>query len=307
MLSYRHAYHAGNHADVLKHLVLVQLLGYLAQKDKPFWYVDTHAGAGLYPLDSVEALKNAEFEGGIGRLWRDFGLSAMRTDSETSPIPLHPQSPHVPSTALPAALSAYLAQVRALNPGGRLTRYPGSPQIARQMLRAQDRLRLFDLHSTDSRLLRAQIADVDARVIAVAGDGFAGLRSVLPPPTRRALVLIDPSYEDKQDYRDVVSALDDALRRFASGTYLVWHPLLDRRDSVQLPNALKALRDHDWLHVVLQVKTPAAHGFGMHGSGLFIVNPPWTLPDALREAMPVLVSTLGEDAGASFTLEHTIV
>lgn len=280
MLSYRHAFHAGNSADVLKHMVLVNLLEHLARKDKPFWYIDTHAGAGLYRLDTAAALKNAEFNDGIGRLWALPGL--------------------------PPAIEAYVAQVRLRNPGGRLLHYPGSPQIARQMLRPQDRLRLFDLHSTDSRLLASQVADPDPRVIMMASDGFTGLKSLLPPPTRRALVLIDPAYEDRTDYRTVVRALDDSLRRFASGVYLLWYPLLQRREAIQLPGALTRLRERDWLHLQLQVKAPSEDGIGMHGSGLFVLNPPWTLPATLHEAMPTLVSLLGTDASARYTMEHTI-
>lgn len=280
MLSYRHSFHAGNHADVVKHMVLVQLIDHLEQKDKPFSYIDTHAGAGLYPLDSAAALKNSEFNTGIARLWDKAGL--------------------------PAAVESYLAQVRALNPGGRLTRYPGSPQIARQLLRPQDRLRLFDLHSTDSRLLASQVAQPDKRVVMAATDGFAGLKALLPPPPRRALVLVDPSYEDKQDYKTVVTAIHDALRRFASGVYLVWYPLLQRREAVRLPIALAALRERDWLHLQLQVKAPSEDGLGMHGSGLFVFNAPWTLPATLRDAMPALVTLLGQDNSAHYTLTHTI-
>ena len=283
MLSYRHAFHAGNHADVFKHIVLVELLDHLAQKDKPFWYIDTHAGAGVYALDSPAALKNAEFENGIGRLW--------------------PKQPAQP--ALPGAIERYLAVVRAGNPGARLLRYPGSPKIALQSMRQQDRAHLFDLHSTDRKLL-ASLGEHDRRVRVVAGDGFAGLKALLPPPPRRALVLIDPSYEDKQDYRTVVAAVDDALHRFASGVYLVWYPLLARREAVQLPPALARLRERDWLQVELQVKAPAEDGIGMHGSGLFVFNPPWTLPDTLRAVMPVLVDKLGQDAAARFTLQHRI-
>jgi 23S rRNA (adenine2030-N6)-methyltransferase len=280
MLSYRHGFHAGNHADVLKHMVLADLLRHLGQKDKPYWYIDTHAGAGIYALDSPAALKNAEFDQGIGRLWSQKNL--------------------------PAPIEQYVAQVRALNPRGRLVRYPGSPQIALQMLRPQDRLRLFDMHTSDLKLLGQQIGDADRRALVTAGDGFAGLKALLPPPPRRALVLIDPSYEVREDYRAVVDAMDDSLRRFATGTYLVWYPLLSRREAVQLPIALTRLREQDWLQVELQVKAPSEDGVGMHGSGLFVFNPPWTLPDMLRSAMPVLVDLLGQDADARFTLQHRI-
>ena len=277
MLSYRHAFHAGNHADVLKHTVLVHLLRYLTQKDKPLWFVDTHAGAAAYLLDEAYAAKNAEYESGIARLW-------ARTD-------------------LPQPLSDYVGQVRALNPDGALRRYPGSPQLALQLLRKQDRLRLFELHSTESQLLQQYFRGDSPRAIVEAGDGFAGLQSVLPPPSRRALVLIDPSYEDKGDYRQVLAALRDAQKRFRAGVYAVWYPQVQRRESSQLPELLKQLQEKDWLHVTLTVKKPETSGFGLHGSGMFILNPPWLLPEALRAVLPYLAKVLAQDAAAAFSLE----
>lgn len=278
MLSYRHAFHAGNHADVLKHLILVQITRYLCQKDKPFWYVDTHAGAGAYALDSGHAAKLAEYRDGIGRLWG-------RKD-------------------LPPAVADYVALVREMNSGGALKSYPGSPWFALQTMREDDRLRLFELHSTDSRLLQRNFKDTGKRVGIQAADGFEGLKSVLPPPPRRGLVLIDPSYEDKHDYQRVPRALREALERFAIGTYVIWYPQLSRMESRELPEKLKRVAAKDWLHVALTVGAPADDGFGMHGSGLFIVNPPYVLHDTLRTAMPWLVQVLGRDAQAGFTLEQ---
>ena len=280
MLSYRHAFHAGNHADVLKHLVLVQLLRYLTQKDKPLWFVDTHAGAAAYALDEGYATKNAEYDSGIARLWD-------RSD-------------------LPQPLADYVAAVRAFNGSGALRRYPGSPQLATQLLRAQDRLRLFELHSTESRLLQQYFREDAPRVIAQAGDGFAGLQAVLPPPSRRALVLIDPSYEDKGDYRQVLAALREAQKRFASGIYAVWYPQVQRRESRLFPEQLKQLQQKDWLHVSLSVKNPVASGYGLHGSGMFILNPPWLLPQALDATMPYLAKLLAQDAAAAFSLEYKL-
>ena len=280
MLSYRHAFHAGNHADVLKHAVLVHLLAYLAQKDKAFWYVDTHAGGAGYTLDDAWAQKNAEYESGIARLWD-------RKD-------------------LPASIASYVAQVRALNPDGRLRTYPGSSQIAMRMLREQDRMRLFELHSTESRGLQAHYAKDAPRVMVQAGDGFDGLKSVLPPPSRRGLVLIDPSYEDKRDYARARAALEDALQRFATGVYVLWYPIVQRSESERFPEQLKQLQRKDWLHASLTVKSPAADGYGLHGSGLFVLNPPWTLPAMLAEALPYLRDVLGQDAGAGFELESEL-
>jgi len=285
MLSYRHGFHAGNHADVLKHLVFVQLLRHLALKDKAFWCVDTHAGAALHDLGSVFAQKHREYESGIARLWaRD---------------------------KLPRALAEYREEVRRANPDGVLRFYPGSPQLALQLLRPQDRLRLFELHSTESRTLAeyfspARQGAAAKRVAVTAGDGFELLKSVLPPPPRRGVVLLDPSYEDRNDYRHVVVALREGLERFATGTYAVWYPQVQRRESRQLPESLERLPGVDWLHVTLSVKRPQADGFGLHGSGMFVVNPPHTLTKMLREAMPVLLNLLAQDDGAAFTLnEHS--
>lgn len=281
MLSYRHAFHAGNHADVLKHAVVVQLLEHLTQKDKAFWYIDTHAGAGLYALDHAYAQKKAEFETGISRIWQ------AAADGQT----------------LPPFLDEFLDQVRAQNPDGNLRHYPGSPWLAWQMLREQDRLRLFELHSTEIQVLRDNFRGAGRKVMLYDGDGFNGIKAILPPPPRRALVLIDPSYEDKQDYARTVQALEDSLERFATGVYAIWYPQVQRRESIQLPAQLMRLPLKSWLHVTLTVKHPVEGGLGLHGSGMFIVNPPWRLKETIEEAMPLLVDLLGQDAGASYTLE----
>jgi 23S rRNA (adenine2030-N6)-methyltransferase len=277
MLSYRHAFHAGNHADVLKHAVLVSILDYLKQKDKPFWYVDTHAGAGVYDLAATEAKKNAEFAAGIGRLWQ----------------PSNRQS-------APSILDAYFEAIAALNPDGVLRLYPGSPAFAAQRLREQDRLRLFDLHPRDVDILCAHFAG-DRRVLVSASDGFTGLKALLPPPPRRAVVLIDPPYEIKDDYQKVEAALADGQKRFASGTYIVWYPLLPRAEAQELPERLIAL-GLSALRVELQVDKPAEE-FGLYGSGLFIVNPPWTLFAQLEELLPWLQERLALSDSAAVRLE----
>ncbi len=281
MLSYRHAFHAGNHADVLKHLVLVQLIDYLKQKDKPFWVIDTHAGAGLYALDAGQATKLAEHEGGISRLWG-------RND-------------------LPPAVAAYVDQVRPLNErnaDGRLNAYPGSPWIAWKLLRPEDRLRLFELHSTDIKTLADNFREGGRQVMVTHGDGLAGLKSLLPPPPRRALTLIDPSYETAGDYREVVKTLAEAIKRFPIGTYAVWYPILSKPEARALPEKLKALGAKSWLNATLTVRKQPAGTYGMPGSGMFILNPPWTLEKTLAETLPWLVEALGEDGGAGFTLEY---
>ena len=281
MLSYRHAFHAGNHADVLKHFLLVQMMRHLCRKEAPFWVIDTHAGAGLYALDAGYATQLAEHADGIGRLW--------------------------PRDDLPAALADYVGLVRGLNPDGVLRAYPGSPWIAFQLLRPQDRLRLFELHPGDSPLLQQNFRAAGKRVVVALADGFAGLKALLPPPSRRALVLIDPAYEVKDDYRQVPETLDDGLKRFATGSFALWYPQLQSFKSRQLPERLKARMQSSagsWLHVSLTVSSPAADGFGMHGSGMFLINPPWTLRDSLLEVMPYLVKTLGQDGGAAYALEQ---
>jgi 23S rRNA (adenine2030-N6)-methyltransferase len=284
MLSYRHAFHAGNHADVLKHCAFVHLLRHLAQKDKAFWCIDTHAGAAWYDLRGEYARRSGESESGIGRLWG-------RAD-------------------LPAALEPYLEQVRACNAArgaaGALQCYPGSPWVAERLLRKRDRLRLFELHSTESRLLKEYFRAAAPRVIAQAGDGFEGLLTLLPPPPRRGLALIDPSYEDKNDYRRVIASLRGALERFATGTYAVWYPQVRRVEAQQFPDKLKRVQARGWLHVTLTVKMPPADGLGLYGSGLFVINPPYTLPGILAPVMPYLVKTLGQDDSARFTLESNL-
>jgi 23S rRNA (adenine2030-N6)-methyltransferase len=281
MFSYRHAFHAGNHADVLKHVVLVHVLRHLAAKDTPFWVVDTHAGAGLYALDGEWATKRSEFADGIGRLW-------TREDA-------------------PSAVADYLAVVRALNPDGSLRHYPGSPFIALPHLRARDRLRLFELHVNEVEVLAANLdaagRDAARRTLVTRADGFSGLRALLPPPPRRGLILIDPSYEDKRDYARVVDALREALARFATGCYAIWYPQVQRAEPAELVRRLSRLPDLRWLHAGLAVRTPSADGLGLHGSGMFVVNPPWTLAAALRESLPWLASTLAQDDGAHWTLD----
>ncbi|MEO1766040.1 23S rRNA (adenine(2030)-N(6))-methyltransferase RlmJ [Thiobacter aerophilum] len=280
MLSYRHAFHAGNHADVLKHVVLVQILRHLARKDTPFWVIDTHAGAGLYALNSEPAVRLAEYREGIGRLWQ--------------------------MQKRPAAVAEYVAEVRAANPDGRLRVYPGSPWLAWRALRAKDRLRLFELHGTDSALLVSHLREAGRQVSITASDGFSGMQALLPPPPRRGLVLIDPAYERREEYGRVVQTLREGLKRFATGIYAIWYPRLARVESQRLPQRLKAAAGgRPWLHASLTVCAPREDGFGLSGSGMFVVNPPWTLRAPLAEALPWLAKVLGQDATATYGLEET--
>ena len=290
MFSYRHAFHAGNHADVLKHFIAIQLLQYLNQKDVAYSYIDTHSGAGVYQLDGNFASKNAEYETGIARLWE-------RSD-------------------LPAPLQEYVDLIKGMNPSGKLRYYPGSPYCAEQVAREHDRLRLSELHPADAKLLADNFRKLEEhkaaqgirptvrgkRIIIERSDGFASLKALLPPPSRRAMVLIDPPYEDKQDYKKVKDALAIALERFPSGSYAVWYPLLQRMESRQFTDKLKQLPNIEWLNVVLTTRTPGPDGFGLHSSGMFMINPPYTLEPMLKEVMPFLVQALGSDSGARFTL-----
>lgn len=280
MLAYRHAFHAGNHADVLKHVVLLQLLRHLALKDKGVRIIDTHAGAGVYALDSPQALKNGEFLQGIARLWT------------------------LPDA--PAAVADYLQQLRVLNPGGTLRRYPGSPQLARQLLRPQDQLRLFELHPADYQALEQHLGGV-AGVELRQADGFTALKGQLPPPTRRALVLVDPSYEGHADYERVLEALREGLRRFAQGMYMVWYPVVTKPGAAAMVQGLKTLAPAGWLHARLTLQQPDAQGFGLAGSGIFVINPPHTLFGQLQELLPWLVRQLGQYPGASHSLEQHAV
>jgi 23S rRNA (adenine2030-N6)-methyltransferase len=278
MLSYRHAFHAGNHADVLKHTVVVQLLRYLGKKDKAYWYIDTHAGAGAYSLQEGYATKTAEYETGIAKLWN-------RRD-------------------LPEALADYVGEVAALNADGELRYYPGSPYLAWRLMREQDRMRLFELHSTEIDVLRHNFREAGRRVMMFAGDGFEGIRALLPPPPRRALVLVDPSFEDKRDYARTLSCVEECLKRFATGTYAIWYPQVTRPESQRFPEQLKRLQSTNWLHATLTVSRPPEDGFGLYGSGMFVLNPPYTLAAAMKETLPWLVKALGQDDNAQFKLEH---
>jgi 23S rRNA (adenine2030-N6)-methyltransferase len=278
MLSYRHAFHAGNHADVLKHLVLMLCLQHMNQKDKPYTVIDTHAGAGLYALESKQAKLTGEYINGIGRLWG--------------------------RTGLPAPLMDFMDVLRTLNQGSALHHYPGSPWLIDHIARPIDRIRLCELHPTDFALLRRQFKNQERRVMVDQADGFEVLKAALPPSSRRALVLIDPSYEIRSDYMKVVAAIKDGLKRFATGTFLVWHPLLPTLDANQLPEKLKKAGAAHWLHATLSVCAPATQGHGMHGSGMFVINPPWTLAAELEASLPYIAQALALDERATWHIEQ---
>jgi len=280
MFGYRHVFHAGNHADVLKHLVLVQLLDYLRSRNKPFWYVDTHCGAGTYRLDEGPAAKHGEYRDGIARLW------------------------DVPD--LPSATGRYVGLVRRFNPDGALRRYPGSAWFASEILGPGDRLWLYELHPTDYAALEAGFAGDRRRTRVQQENGFSALRGLLPPAPRRAIVLIDPSYELADDYEQVTASLGDALRRFETGTYALWYPLLRRREADRLPRRLDGLHARAWLNARLTVRRRPADEGGLYGSGIYVINPPYTLPAILESELPRVARLLAQDETAGFTLDLEI-
>jgi len=280
MLSYRHAFHAGNHADVLKHYVFSLVLDYFNQKDKPYWVIDTHAGTGMYALKSEFSQKNAEFETGIARL--------------------------IQAQNLPESLSQFMSVIQSFNTSKQLDFYPGSPKIAEYFLRADDKLRLFELHPSDCKILLENFAHKGRQTKIEMQDGFNGIKACLPPPTKRGLVLIDPPYELKDDYQRVVDCIKDSLSRFATGTYVIWYPLLQRPEPLQMIEALKKCQPNNWLDTTLTIQTPSSEGFGMYGSGIFVINPPWTLPNILAVSLPIMRDLLALDDFASFTLTHKV-
>lgn len=300
MFSYRHAFHAGNHADVLKHIVLLATLRHLMQKEAGITFVDTHAGAGLYRLDSEFSDKGGEAAEGVVRL-----MAALRPASGAA-APSHP------------LIDDYLDLVAGFNPGGSLRVYPGSPFVIQRLMReaSRDRLRLFELHPTDGKTLTSNVAQLDAgRAITVTRqDGFEGLKPLLPPPagangSRRALVLIDPSYEIKSDYARVAAAIQDSLKRFPTGHYLVWYPIIGRAEAHDLPRRLRTLAQHagrPWLHATLNVghkDLAPGERQGLTASGMFVINPPHTLKAGLTQALPLLRQTLGQGRGQAFTVD----
>ena len=262
MLSYRHAFHAGNHADVLKHIVLVRILGYMTQKDKPLCYIDTHAGPGVYDLRTNMANKTAEYAGGIGRLWQ-------RDD-------------------LPEELLPYIELITRLNAGGdRLHHYPGSPWLACQLLRKRDRLCLSELHSTDFPVLQQNFA-ADRRVHCYHEDGYQKLLALLPPLEKRACILIDPAYEQKQEYRQVIDHIAWAYKKFPTAVYMLWYPVVERDYVLQLEKRLKATDIRDICRFELGIAADDS-GQGMTASGVIVINPPWHLKQEMQRILPWLV------------------
>lgn len=288
MFSYRHAFHAGNHADVLKHFVLIHIINYFNRKEAPYWVIDTHAGAGVYDLMGEWANTKSEYVGGI---------QALLTKT------------------LPQDLCEYVQYIKDFNEIGpnseeeSIAAYPGSPWIALEFMRECDKLKLFELHPTEIEVLRKNMFFEDqpySKHIQINfSDGFKGLIGLLPPSTKRAIVLIDPSYEDKADYKSVLICIKESLKRFSTGCYVVWYPLVQRLEVSNMIKHLKAQDSIKWLSVELTISKAPKSGYGLFGSGMFIINPPYTLIDSLKENMPALVEHLGIKGESSYKVEHS--
>lgn len=273
-MNYRHIYHAGNFADVIKHAVLALVLSHLGRKDTPFFTLDTHAGCGVYDLWSAESEKTGEFKAGIARVL---------------------EAPDPPPSLLP-----YLRAVRALNEGvendGKVLRwYPGSPALVRALLRPQDRLAAIELHPEDAATLQSVFAH-ERRAKVHQMDGYAAMKAMLPPPERRGLVLIDPPFEVKDELERLRRALRQAMKRWPTGTYAVWYPIKGREpirrflDDLVADGLPKAL-------VAELIMRPGDDPFRLNGCGLLLVNPPWQLDEALAELLPWLAQVLAPGQG----------
>ncbi len=278
-MNYRHAYHAGNFADVLKHAVLALVLEHLKLKSSPFRVIDTHAGAGAYDLRGEAALKTGEWEAGIGR------IAAADLPADVRPI-----------------LAPYLAAVAAENPRGGLERYPGSPRVARHLMRADDQLVVNELHPEEHALLKRLFAG-DDQVKVLQLDGWTALKSLLPPKERRGVVLIDPPFEEPGELDRLIEGLAGAVRRFASGTFLLWYPVKDVAAVAAFHRGLQALGLPKLLVVELLVRAQRRTD-ELIGAGLVVLNPPFTLIERLERLLPWLTRTLAQGKGASFRLER---
>ncbi len=276
-MNYRHAYHAGNFADVLKHAVLALILQYMTAKPQPLRVIDVHAGIGSYDLDSVEAGKTGEWQGGIGRV---FGCG------------LPPEAG--------ALLAPYLDAVAALNGQGQLRRYPGSPVLARALLRKSDTLVANELHVEDFALLKDALHGApNTKVLNL--DAWVALKSLLPPPERRGLVLIDPPFEAADEFVRLSAGLEEALRRFASGTYLIWYPIKDTREVSRFLLDVRGLGLKKVLNATLAVCARSTNP-GLTETGLLIVNPPYVLAGQLARLLPILSTLMGSGPGAGYAL-----
>tara|TARA_R110000751_G_scaffold14217_5_gene46419 strand:+ start:2109 stop:2951 length:843 start_codon:yes stop_codon:yes gene_type:complete len=273
VLSYRHAFHAGNFADVLKHSVLTLVLEYMTRKEKGFYYIDSHSGAGMYQLADEYAQKTGEYKDGIAKL--------------------------IDQQDLPEAIEPYIDLVKDLNRDqDELSLYPGSPGIARQFTRRQDSAHLFELHPTDIEHLKEYSQRWNKSHVKKS-DGYQGVLGLVPPPNRRGVVLIDPPYELKEDYLKAVRTIVNAYKKFATGTYILWYPIVKRELVEQMQDAFVKSDVRNLLQVEY-CQHADTQEYGMTGTGLFIVNPPWQLNSQLNEILPYLKTHLGSEESSYF-------
>ncbi len=277
-MNYRHAYHAGNHADVVKHIVLTRIIERLKQKETPLRFFDAHAGVGLYDLAGEEAGKTLEWRGGAGRLFAEDG-SAIALSDEAE-----------------ALLAPWRGAVAAVNEPGKFARYPGSPELARLMLRPIDRLRLNELHPADYETLLARYAR-DKRAGLTRLDALVFLKSQLPPPEKRGLVLIDPPYEKTDEAAQAIRMLSESLKRFSTGVYCLWYPVTGDGLAKRICDDVEAMGVKT-LTAQVEVRTVRPDG-GLAGSGMIVVNPPWKLDEDLAALFPELAARLSQGAHAA--------
>jgi 23S rRNA (adenine2030-N6)-methyltransferase len=274
-MNYRHIYHAGNFADVLKHAVMARVITHLKAKDTPFRVIDTHAGLGVYDLSSEEAQKTGEWLHGIGRIWGDGAATLPDTVAQL--------------------LAPYLEAISAFNPAGRLVMYPGSPALSRHLMRRGDQLVANELHPEDAKVLAEHFTgDKQTKVLTL--DGWTALKSLLPPKERRGVVLVDPPFEQPGELDRMAQGLKAALKRFATGTYVLWYPVKDTRLITSFVDAVSELGASKVMQVQLLVRA-ARHSDVLNGTGLVIVNPPWRLDEELEILMPFLSNRLAQGPG----------
>ncbi len=276
-MNYRHAYHAGNFADVLKHSILALILQHLRLKDAPFRVIDTHAGIAHYDLAGPQAAKTGEWNGGIGRL---LGSGAISVPADVT-----------------VYLAPYLQAVTALNGGGGLTHYPGSPLVALGLMRETDRLVANELHPEDAGALDDAIGG-DRRATILHLDAYTALKSLLPPPERRGVILIDPPFEAREEFARLARGLREATRRFATGTYLVWYPIKDRSAVTAFHDAIAAARHAKAMAMELNVGT-TQNAFALNACGLIVINPPHTLKAAAETLLPYFARRLAQGPGSA--------
>lgn len=262
MLSYRHSFHAGNFADLIKHIVLVEILEHLIKKDTPFDYIDTHAGAGLYNLKSADSQKLQEYAEGIGKL-----------DFDEFP-----------------ELESYFQVIRSFNQSDSIDFYPGSPSIAKCFLRSQDKGWLFELHPKDHDLLQNSFSKTK-NIRVHHQDGFDGLKALVPPSSKRGLVLIDPSYEIKTEYKLVIDRVIAAHKKFSHGIYTIWYPVVDRRTITDMQRKLVNSGIRNIQQFELGIADDSANR-GMTSSGMIVINPPWKLFEKMSQLIPKLADKI---------------